>query len=337
MWQRLALLLVALLTTSLPGFADEGRVVAVYFSSPHCPYCALVSERDLDPLQATHQDTLRLVTIDTSTPEGSALLEQVWSTLDVPRSRRGVPTILLGDELLVGAREIPERLPGLFREAQAAGGLGLPSLPGLEEHAASSRPSRVQEPSVLGRVQNDVPGNYVAIALMAILIVLALASIPPGRWQEDLSARTPRSIKILVAAVGLGAALYLSWGETTQQDLVCGPIGQCNVVQHSDMAMLWGLGPLAVMGAIGYAIILGIYLFGWFGPERLARWTPAVLLLLSGPGFLFSILLTFWQPFVIGATCTWCLISAITMTLTCLLSLGPGRSQIRSLLKSKAP
>jgi uncharacterized membrane protein len=32
-------------------------------------------------------------------------------------------------------------------------------------------------------------------------------------------------------------------------------------------------------------------------------------------GLLFSIYLTFLEPFVIGATCVWCIISAVLMTL----------------------
>ena len=42
----------------------------------------------------------------------------------------------------------------------------------------------------------------------------------------------------------------------------------------------------------------------------------------------FSPLLTFWQPFIIGATCSWCLISAMTMTTCCLFNLGERRRQI---------
>ena len=41
-------------------------------------------------------------------------------------------------------------------------------------------------------------------------------------------------------------------------------------------------------------------------------------------GTLFSIYLTFLEPFVIGATCAWCLASAVILTLLMWLSARPG-------------
>ncbi|WP_287908301.1 vitamin K epoxide reductase family protein [Chloroflexus sp.] len=46
-------------------------------------------------------------------------------------------------------------------------------------------------------------------------------------------------------------------------------------------------------------------------------------------GTLFSLYLTFLEPFVIGATCIWCLLSAITMTSA---ALGESRLLCRSTL-----
>jgi uncharacterized membrane protein len=42
-------------------------------------------------------------------------------------------------------------------------------------------------------------------------------------------------------------------------------------------------------------------------------------------GTLFSIYLTFLEPFVIGATCAWCLASAVIMTALLWLAATPGR------------
>ena len=43
---------------------------------------------------------------------------------------------------------------------------------------------------------------------------------------------------------------------------------------------------------------------------------------MTGGGVLFSVCLTFLEPFVIGATCAWCLSSAVIMTLLLLLITG---------------
>jgi len=42
-------------------------------------------------------------------------------------------------------------------------------------------------------------------------------------------------------------------------------------------------------------------------------------------GTLFSVYLTFLEPFVIRATCAWCLTSAILMTALLLFTVTPGR------------
>ena len=51
---------------------------------------------------------------------------------------------------------------------------------------------------------------------------------------------------------------------------------------------------------------------------------------LFGTGF--SIYLTFLEPFVIGATCMWCLSSAIILTVILLLSLDRARAAYENIL-----
>jgi uncharacterized membrane protein len=51
---------------------------------------------------------------------------------------------------------------------------------------------------------------------------------------------------------------------------------------------------------------------------------PVAFLGLTLFGTLFSICLTSLEPFVIGATCAWCLTLAVSMTLLLLLVARPG-------------
>ena len=50
-----------------------------------------------------------------------------------------------------------------------------------------------------------------------------------------------------------------------------------------------------------------------------------VLLGMTTSGILFSIYLTFLEPFMIGASCLWCLSSAILMAALMYLSIAPGK------------
>ncbi|HDQ72266.1 MAG TPA: hypothetical protein ENN19_09240 [Chloroflexi bacterium] len=51
----------------------------------------------------------------------------------VPPGSQGVPMLFIGDTVLVGSHEIPEKLPGLVEQHLAAGGVDYPDIPGLKE------------------------------------------------------------------------------------------------------------------------------------------------------------------------------------------------------------
>jgi uncharacterized membrane protein len=124
---------------------------------------------------------------------------------------------------------------------------------------------------------------------------------------------------------------YLAYVETTQVKAVCGPVGDCNTVQQSEYARLFGILPIGVMGLAGYVGILAAWLVARFVKTNLADLASLALFGMTAFGTLFSIYLTFLEPFVIGATCAWCLTSAILMTVLMLLSAGQARAAFAKL------
>ncbi len=118
----------------------------------------------------------------------------------------------------------------------------------------------------------------------------------------------------VISAIGLGIALYLGYVEVNHVDAVCGPVGECNIVQSSPYARLLGV-PVAVWGVLNYLAILAL----WFWQQRtqgaghqFAIWS---LIILSVGGTFYSIFLTGLELFVIHAVCAWCLSSAIVTTI----------------------
>jgi uncharacterized membrane protein len=71
-----------------------------------------------------------------------------------------------------------------------------------------------------------------------------------------------------------------------------------------------------------------------FGNGKLAGGASLALLGMSLIGTLFSIYLTFLEPFIIGATCAWCLTSGIIMTALLWLSVSSGKSLLPSIVRS---
>jgi uncharacterized membrane protein len=162
------------------------------------------------------------------------------------------------------------------------------------------------------RFLQDPAGNSLSvIVLLGMLVSLALTGFPPrvkrGEW--------PAWVLPALVLVGTGVAAYLSYIEITQVEATCGPVGDCNTVNQSEYAILFGFLPVGVLGLVGYALIFLLWVLGRSGPAglqgraTLGIWAAALF------GTFFSAYLTFLEPFVIGATCIWCLTSAVVMTL----------------------
>jgi uncharacterized membrane protein len=185
------------------------------------------------------------------------------------------------------------------------------------------------ENSDLGsRLARDPLGNGTAIlVLIGMVLVIGRVTVT---WSCNHSTNpalpTWRTWAVpILSLVGLGVAGYLAYVETAQVAAVCGPVGDCNTVQQSQYARLLGTIPIGVLGLLGYLGILLAWLAGCFARGRLTVWASLILFAMVFGGTLFSIYLTFLEPFVIGATCAWCLTSAVVMTALLWSSAAPAR------------
>lgn len=345
-------LAIAWLSTSAPSFAAGAVVHAVLFYSPSCPHCHDVMENDLPPLMDKYGEQLDIIGINTSHPDGQALYQSAVAAFAIPRERLGVPALIIGDRVLVGSVEIPQQLPGLIEEHLAAGGVAWPAIPGLAEVVAttpveptaetvveaapaaepdtgmaeSNAPTgaaagldaasaTVASDTVADRFRRDVVGNSLSVVVLAGMVAVVAASFRRSTGAAATPAWQHWAIPALVVG-GLLISAYMAFVETTGAEAVCGPVGDCNTVQQSSYALLFGVLPVGVLGLAGYAA-LGI---AWLA-AHLGRLSFTPLVLMAFGGTLFSIYLTFVEPFVIGATCIWCLSSAVVITLILLLAL----------------
>lgn len=185
--------------------------------------------------------------------------------------------------------------------------------------------------SLAERLARDPVGNFLAIlVLVGMLVSLGAAaafllSKDGQRRQQKTSIAIP-----LLCLVGLVIAAYLAYVETTQVSAVCGPVGDCNTVNQSEYARLFGVLPIGLLGVVGYLAILMAWFASRSGNPRSASLASLALSGLALFGTLFSVYLTFLEPFVIGATCAWCLSSAVIMTALLWLSLFPGKAALLS-------
>lgn len=161
------------------------------------------------------------------------------------------------------------------------------------------------------RFRRDTAANSLALAVLA-LMVLSLVGVAVLARRGD-EAGPPGMAVPLLALAGLAVAAYLALVETSGSEAVCGPVGNCNAVQQSEWAEVLGI-HIGVIGVAGYAVALVAWAVARFARGPLADWARVGLFAGAVVGTAFSIYLTFLEPFVIGATCLWCLSSAVIVT-----------------------
>lgn len=328
--QRLLIVLATMILSVATSAAAQLPVVqAILFFSPTCPNCHEVMNNDLPPLIETYGSQLEIANVDTTTNRGQQLYQEAIAEFQIPEDRRGVPTIIIGDTVLVGSLEIPELFPNLIVQSLEAGGTSWPTIPGIEtsiqEFPLFGR-EEAEQPSVFDRIGRDPLGNGLAILVLGGMLY-SLYHVVSGyqnrrrlrkrkeRKAAAEAAYTGRSWAIpILSIIGLGISTYLFYIGISESEAFCGPLGDCNAVQTSEYAKLFGIVPVGLIGVLGFAAILVTWLVGKFSDSERGASAAQTLLWLAVAGTLFSLYLTFLEPFVIGATCSWCLVSAALIT-----------------------
>ncbi len=154
-------------------------------------------------------------------------------------------------------------------------------------------------------------GMLLALGFTAVRVYSARATLFGSGTGSAAPIASP--LVLILALLGLAVSAYLAYVEITQTAAVCGPVGECNAVQSSDYARVFGI-PVAVLGIVNYLAILGLWIVQRTVSGKWRRWTGWALLLVTAFGVLFSIYLTLLELFVIDAVCIWCLSSAVITT-----------------------
>ena len=176
----------------------------------------------------------------------------------------------------------------------------------------------------LDNFMQDPKGNTISvivlIGMVSSLIVVGYRTL--RRDEPDFSS-IPQWVVPLLALIGISVAGYLSFVELSQAQAVCGPVGDCNLVQQSPYARLFGILPVGFLGLLGYLSLLGLWSMQQLCSIRWQRIASLGFGVIASVGVIISIYLTFLEPFIIGATCLWCITSAVLMTLLLWISIPP--------------
>jgi len=357
---RLLILFAWLFSTAFTAIpsqnSDQAVVRALLFYSPACGHCHYVINEVLPPLLEKYGDQLQITGINVSTQEGSALFATAIAYYGMEGA--GVPFLVVGDHVLIGSVDIPELFPGLIEMYLSQGGVNLPPIPGLMETAqtvlvlptptaqqivdpasvdepspdvlpAESSMQLIETPTLNDRLNRDPIGNsFAIIVLLGMLISFGVAIARFNNHHVPINKQYSAWTIPILCVLGLAIAGYLAYVESTHTQAVCGPVGDCNTVQQSEYARLFGILPIGILGLIGFMMIMSADITYLRSSGKLSAYAGLTLLALTTFGALFSIYLTFLEPYVIGATCAWCLTSAIIMTILLQLSLSSGKQAV---------
>jgi uncharacterized membrane protein len=338
---------------------EQPVVRAMMFWMDSCDHCHYVIEEVLRPLQAEYGEQLEILLIELKGTGDVDWLYQVAAALGLAKEQVAVPFLIIGDQVLIGSQQIPAELPVLIEHYLAAGGLDYPDLQPLVdvlpvEVQAGDQPCVPDTPcpdeqilpkattipapagqtlsyhSTTGPAEGEPrPDGFVLALSIFVGMVAALG------FTGYVFRRSPAAHPIaagsdwrmyaipLLTVLGLGVAGYLTNIETRAVPAFCGPVGDCNTVQSSAYARLFGFLPLGLLGFAGYLAILAVWMLNQVGKGGLARYAPRLIFGMALAGTLFSAYLTYLELFVIQAVCLWCLTSAVVITLLLLVSL-PG-------------
>ena len=170
-------------------------------------------------------------------------------------------------------------------------------------------------PAVLDLIQtNGIALAFAVITflILALNIVVLLLHIM-GRISHGLVRDWKKWAVPILAVGGIAVAGYFTYLELTGETVLCGPSSGCDDVQNSKFAVLFDVVPLGMFGLAGYFAILAAWLAWQYGPDALKKTGVLSMWGFCMFGVIFSIYLTFLEPFVIGATCIWCITSAVFM------------------------
>lgn len=333
----LMLLFILLVVTNRPTgvkaapIQTEKPVVhVILFWSNGCTYCNQVLTTTLPPIQDQYQSQLSVLLIEIVTIKDIENLYSLGASLGLTKEQVAVPFLLIDRTALVGVDEIVTKLSSLINKYLTSGGLDYPDIPLLNNMLPNGIAYTSSDPYLHLIPQTATKTNPTGMALAwGILVIMVMALIlavimilhafqgkPLGEIKGWLDIAIP-----ILSIIGLGAAIYLTYVEVTHARTLCGPVGDCNAVQSSPYAKLFGILPIGLVGAIGYIAILIMWLWRRLRTNSLSKIAGPVMFGMALFGTLFSIYLTYLELFVIHAICIWCLSSAAIITALMLLSL----------------
>lgn len=110
----------------------EGAVGAYYFYANDCPHCLEMLEDLILPMLSEYGEQLDVRLLEIGKPEYYEAMLAIESYFEVAPSERGIPTMVIDNQILIGETEIRSSFSDIVAEGVVEGGIPFPDIPGVD-------------------------------------------------------------------------------------------------------------------------------------------------------------------------------------------------------------
>ncbi len=133
-----------------------------------------------------------------------------------------------------------------------------------------------------------------------------------------LTSKNSNRLIFVLSILGALIAAYVTQSFIRQTPIVCVNTG-CELVRKNPASYLFGV-PIPAFGLIGYSLLAVLAFLRTTSEALKKKLLPFIVAIATG-GVVFVGWFTYMEIVIIKAVCTWCVISAVNMTVICMLSL----------------
>ena len=108
------------------------KVEAYYFYSTTCSHCMDILQNIVQPLEAEHPGLLGIKLVELGESVNYEALMKAESAFGIGASDRGLPVVLIGDQMLNGEQQTREKFVELVEAGLEGDGIHLPEIPGVD-------------------------------------------------------------------------------------------------------------------------------------------------------------------------------------------------------------
>jgi len=117
---------------------DPTAVHLLYFYSTDCPHCMIVLEELVHPMEYEFGTKFHVTLVEIDYADNYELLIRAEGYFGVKAEERAIPTIVIGEKILIGEEEARSQLRGIVEQGILNGGIPWPAIPNFNPNVIIS-------------------------------------------------------------------------------------------------------------------------------------------------------------------------------------------------------